>query len=168
MATINDPNEAPHHVAILHAQHHPELPIQPLAAEQVKRNISDAQRASLNIGHVDAEIKRNRLNERLLAFVKEQDEKLEQIAKEEDTNIDHCCTLVSTSLKQRHKMNARNTFVSLKAFELNADHALGNKLNLKEIQAAVEVEKRVVHMQGARCRRVLLPYEKQGIESDEE
>ncbi|KAJ7584896.1 hypothetical protein C8J56DRAFT_892593 [Mycena floridula] len=88
-------------------------------------------------------LNRNKLNERLLAFVKEQDEKLEQIAKEEDTDINHCRTLLSTSLKQRCKMNAHNTFMSLKAFELNADRAPGNKLKLKEIQAAVEADKTV-------------------------
>ncbi|KAJ7586888.1 hypothetical protein C8J56DRAFT_1051189 [Mycena floridula] len=128
-------------VPITHAQHHPELLQQSIVERPAKRVVSEAHRASLNLGRDTARENRAKLNDRLRQFVEEQDKVLEQIALEEDTTIEHCRELLRTTLKKKRKESAQNAFVSLKALELNADRAPGNKLKLKDIQAAVVADK---------------------------
>ncbi|KAJ7586952.1 hypothetical protein C8J56DRAFT_1051247 [Mycena floridula] len=127
-------------VPITHAQRHPELPIQPVLDRAKKRTLTDAQKANLDISRLVALENRTKLHTRLLEFVADQDRKLEQLALEEGSTLEHCRKLLRTSLKEKRKESTQNAFVSLKAFELNADRAPGHKLKLKDIQAAVAAD----------------------------
>ncbi|KAJ7571788.1 hypothetical protein C8J56DRAFT_1071520 [Mycena floridula] len=113
-------------VPITHAQRHPRLPLQPIA--------------NLNLGCNVAHDKQTQLNEKLLQFMANQDKKLEVLTLAEGATLEHCWTLLQTTLKLKYKESVQNTFVSLKALELNADHAPGDKLKLKDIQAAVAAD----------------------------
>ncbi|KAJ7586933.1 hypothetical protein C8J56DRAFT_1165142 [Mycena floridula] len=128
-------------VPITHAQRHPDLQSQPVIERAKKKPLTEAQKASLQIGRAVAEEKRSSLNTRLLDFVAEQDKKLEKIAEEEGVTVEHCRRLLSSGLKIKRKENARNALVSLKAFEMNADRPPGQKAKLEEIQAAVAADK---------------------------
>ncbi|KAJ7572099.1 hypothetical protein C8J56DRAFT_809579 [Mycena floridula] len=144
-------------VPVTHAQRHPELPVQPVK-ERVKKTISDAQKQSMAVGHAVAQEQRAKLHARLLDFVKEQEEKLELIAQEEGVTVAHCHDLLGTALKQKRKVNLRNALVSLKSAELNEDRAPGEKLKLKEIQAAVaadETMKDVSTTEAAKVKELL-------------
>ncbi|KAJ7574181.1 hypothetical protein C8J56DRAFT_902593 [Mycena floridula] len=144
-------------VPVTHAQRHPELPVQPVK-ERVKKTISDAQKQSMAVGRAVAQEQRAKLHARLLDFVKEQEEKLELIAQEEGVTVAHCHDLLGTALKQKRKVNLHNALVSLKSAELNEDRAPGEKLKLKEIQAAVaadETMKDVSTTEAAKVKELL-------------
>ncbi|KAJ7600187.1 hypothetical protein C8J56DRAFT_879917 [Mycena floridula] len=126
-------------VPITHAERHPELPVQPIM-ERKKRVLTDAQKVSLQVGRALAAEKRVQLNNRLADFIADQDKKLEKIAEEEGVTLEHCRKLLSTSLKGKREPNIQNALVSLKASELNAGRAPGQKAKLSEIQAAVAAD----------------------------
>ncbi|KAJ7577149.1 hypothetical protein C8J56DRAFT_1061301 [Mycena floridula] len=128
-------------VPITHAQRYPDLPVQPVVERTKKRTLTPAERANLNLGRDIAREKRTNLNNKLLEFMADQDKRLEELALSEGSTLEHCQTLLRTTLKQRRKESAQNAFVSLKAMELNADRAPGQKLKLKDIQAAVAADK---------------------------
>ncbi|KAJ7599718.1 hypothetical protein C8J56DRAFT_1037314 [Mycena floridula] len=130
-----DSNEC---VPTTHAERHPQLPLQPIVERPKKWSLNEHQRVALEIGKAVAQEKRAKLNQQLLDFLAEQDKKLEAIVQEENVTFEHCRTLLSTSLKKKRKENSQNALVSLKAFELNADQAPGQKLKLKDIQQAVK------------------------------
>ncbi|KAJ7585885.1 hypothetical protein C8J56DRAFT_1052244 [Mycena floridula] len=127
-------------VPITHAQRHPELPLQPIVERLKKRTLTPAERANLNLGRDVTHDKRTQLNEKLLQFMADQDKKLEELALAEGATLEHCRTLLRTALKPKRKESVQNAFVSLKALELNADRAPGDKLKLKDIQAAVAAD----------------------------
>ncbi|KAJ7585923.1 hypothetical protein C8J56DRAFT_891783 [Mycena floridula] len=127
-------------VPITHAQRHPELPLQPIVERLKKRTLTPAERANLNLGRDIAHDKRTQLNEKLLQFMADQDKKLEELALAEGATLEHCRTLLRTALKPKRKESVQNAFVSLKALELDADRAPGDKLKLKDIQAAVAAD----------------------------
>ncbi|KAJ7573042.1 hypothetical protein C8J56DRAFT_1066968 [Mycena floridula] len=135
--TTPDPQERP--TPITHAQRHPELPVQPII-ERPKKHLTDGQKANMKIGRAVALEKKSKLHTRLLEFIAEQDKKLEEIALEEGSTLEHCRKLLSTSLKKKRKESSQNALVSLKAFELNADLPPGQKMKLKDIQAAVAAD----------------------------